>query len=121
MADLQSNNPLPDENDPLSRLLVAEVEEPFYKTFWRDLKDTFNPPKLPPLEVTSKPVAVKSIWGMYDPDKKSFGYSSGLLVLILVLLVTVFSSQAVQQQAKQVVSILDPNVKPFVPDLKPKK
>ena len=108
------------ENDHLSRLLPAAVEEPWYRSFIENLRDTFNPPKLPPLEVTSKPVAVKSIWGMYDPDKKSFGYSSGILLLIVVLLVTVFSTKAVQEMVKQRETLIEP-LAPFKPDLKPKK
>jgi periplasmic protein TonB len=66
MADLsQSNNPI-DHNadDHLSRLLVDQVEEPFYKSLIQNVKDIINPPKLPPLELTSKPVEVKDIWGL---------------------------------------------------------
>ena len=84
MAELQPNNPLPGEIDHLSRLLVAEVEEPFYKTFWRDLKETINPPKLPPLELTSKPVAVKDIWGLYGNQKKSFMMSFGFQIALVL-------------------------------------
>ena len=108
------------ENDHLSRLLPSTVEEPWYRSFFENLRDTFNPPKLPPLEVTSKPVAVKSIWGMYDPDKKSFGYSSGIIVLIVVLLVTVFSAQAVREMVKEKATMIDP-IAPYKPDLKPQK
>ncbi len=108
MADLQSNNPLPDENDHLSRLLVAEVEEPFYKTFWRDLKDTFNPPKLPPLEVTSKPVAVKDIWGLYGNQKKSFMMSFGFQIALVVFVVLALSTKPVQKAVQQVASIVMP-------------
>ena len=55
MADLsQPNNPFyQNADDHLSRLLVAEVEEPWYRSFIQNIKETFNPPKLPPLEVTS--------------------------------------------------------------------
>src|ERR1035438_3182940 len=73
----------------LERLLAAG-EEPFYRTFWKDLKEFLHPPKLPPLEVTSKPVAVKEIWGFYGGQEKRAGLSSmaihvavvGLLFLI---------------------------------------
>ena len=41
----------------LDRLLMStDIEEPWYKSIGRGLRDTFNPPKLPPLELTSKPV-----------------------------------------------------------------
>jgi TonB family protein len=106
MADLQSNNPRPDDVDHLSRLLVDQVEEPFYKTFWRDLKETINPPKLPPLEVTSQPVAVKDIWGLYGNQKKSFMMSFGFQVALVVLVVVAFSTKPVQQAAKKVVEAI---------------
>jgi TonB family protein len=106
MADLQSNNPRPDDVDHLSRLLVDQVEEPFYKTFWRDLKETINPPKLPPLEVTSQPVAVKDIWGLYGNQKKSFMMSFGFQIALVVLVVVAFSTKPVQQAAKKVVDAI---------------
>ena len=54
MADLsQPNNPIFNADDHLSRLLVAEVEEPWYRSLISNLKDTFNPPKLPPLELVA--------------------------------------------------------------------
>jgi len=124
MADLsQPNNPyLPNADDHLSRLLVAEVEEPWYRSFFRNIKETFNPPKLPPLEVTSKPVAVKDIWGLYGRQKKSFMMSTGFQIGVVVVLFTVFSSKIVQQQVKQMTTLIMPtDVDPFVPKAAPKK
>ena len=59
---------------------LTEVEEPWYRSLIQNVKDTFNPPKLPPLEVTSKPVAVKDIWGLYGRQKKSFMMSTGFQI-----------------------------------------
>jgi periplasmic protein TonB len=110
MADLaQPNNPLnPGENDHLSRLLLSEIEEPFYKTFFRDLKETFNPPKLPPLEVTSKPVAVKDIWGLYGNQKKSFMMSFGFQIALIALAVWALSTKPAQKIMKQAVAVFMP-------------
>ena len=52
-------NPEPEVNF----LLPTEVEEPFLRSLVRNIKELVHPPKLPPLEVTSKPVPVKDIWG----------------------------------------------------------
>jgi periplasmic protein TonB len=108
MAELEPNNPLPGEIDHLSRLLVAEVEEPFYKTFWRDLKETINPPKLPPLELTSKPVAVKDIWGLYGNQKKSFMMSFGFQIGLVLFVVLALSTKPVQKAVKSVVAVVMP-------------
>ncbi len=110
MADLsQPNTPFTHGGDDhLSRLLVSEVEEPFYKTFIRDVKELFNPPKLPPLDVTSKPVAVKDIWGLYGNQKKSFMMSTGFQIGAVALIFIAFSNKTVQSKAKEAVSLVMP-------------
>jgi protein TonB len=41
----------------LDRLLMStDIEEPWYKSIVRGIRETISPPKLPPLEVTSRPV-----------------------------------------------------------------
>jgi protein TonB len=41
----------------LDRLLIAsDLEEPWYKSIVRSIREAINPPKLPPLELTSRPV-----------------------------------------------------------------
>jgi len=124
MADLsQPNNPfLSNADDHLSRLLVAGVEEPWYRSLIQNVKDTFNPPKLPPLEVTSKPVAVKDIWGLYGRSPKSFMMSTGFQVGVVALLFTVFSTKVVQDQVKQVTALVMPtDLDPYMPKAAPKK
>ena len=63
MADLsRPNNPfINSADDHLSRLIPQGMEDPWYKSLFQNVKDAINPPKLPPLEVTSKPIAVKDI------------------------------------------------------------
>ena len=115
MADFQPNNPLPGENDHLSRLLPTEVEEPFYKTFFRDLKETISPPKLPPLEVTSRPVAVKDIWGLYGNQKKSFAMSFGFQIALVVIVVLALSTKPVQKVVKNTVAVFLPDAPVDIP------
>ena len=95
-------------NDHLSRLLLTNTEESFYKTLLRDLKEFIRPPKLPPLEVTSQPVAVREIWGLYGCQKKSFLMSTGVQVGAVILIFTVLSSKTVQKQIQQVVTLVLP-------------
>lgn len=45
-------------------LLQSDIEEPWYKSIVRSLRETFNPPKLPPLELTSRPVEDAGLGGM---------------------------------------------------------
>jgi periplasmic protein TonB len=102
--------------DHLSRLL-AQPDEPWYKSLYENLRDIVNPPKLAPLIVTSKPVAVKSIWGMYAPDRKNWGYSALLLSGIIALL-TIASIKVVQEVRKVDTHIVDPNLTPYIPEMK---
>jgi TonB family protein len=100
---------------------VKDLWEPWHRSFVRNLKEWIQPPKLPPLEVTSKPVAVKDIWGEYRYGKRA-GVSSALIhVLVVALLFTVATSKTVQQSVRQTVSIIAPDLAPYLPDLKPKQ
>ena len=110
MADLsQPNNPfIPDADDHLSRLLVNEIEEPWYRSFVRSIQELIHPPKLPPLEVTSKPIPVKDIWGLYGRQNKSFMMSTGFQIGVVILLFTVLSNRTVQEKVKQTVSLVLP-------------
>src|SRR5579871_1669874 len=121
MADLSHpTNPFADADQHLARLLAPDVEEPWFRSLYRNIKETINPPKLPPLEVTSKPVAVKSIWGLYAPDKKNWGYSALAVGTVITLLMTVFSQQ-ITQAVKTGMHLVDTNLAPYVPDMKMKK
>ena len=46
--------------------------------FWQNLRDLISPPKLPPLQVTSKPVKVKEIW----TKDKAFGPSQAIALAV---------------------------------------
>src|ERR1017187_3388746 len=109
MADLsQPNNLFSNSDDDRAHLLPPEMDDPWYKAFIQNIKDIVNPPKLPPLVLTSKPVPVKAIWGLYGRQKKSFMMSTGFQVLCAVLLFTVASSKAVQDKVKQFVPLIAP-------------
>jgi protein TonB len=102
----------------LQRLLAAD-EEPFYRTFWKDLKDFLHPPKLPPLEVTSKPVPVKEIWGFYGGQEKRAGLSSmAIHVTVLGLLFLIGTNKAVQKAVKEQIDLIAPDLSPYKPTVK---
>jgi protein TonB len=105
----------------LQRLLAADVEEPWYKSFVQNIKDAISPPKLPPLEVTSKPVAVKDIWGLYGHKKESWMMSLGAQTAVVVLLFTVLSNhKVVVNKMKEMATLVAPDIAPYMPEAKPK-
>jgi TonB family protein len=104
----------------LDRLLTpAAVEIPWYLSLYRSVREIVRPEKLPPLEITSKPVAVKSIWGLYAGDPKSRYISVGVHIAAFSALMFAFANPAVQTQIRRSVNLIDPNITPYVPE-KPK-
>jgi len=96
-------------DDHLSRLLLTDSGQPFYKTLFESFKELIHPPQLPPLQLTSQPVAVKDIWGLYGRQKKSFLMSTGVQCAIVLLVFTALSSKTVQKQLQQVVPLIIPS------------
>ncbi len=107
--------------DHLDRLLVAEVEEPWYISFVHNVKDAIRPPKLPPLEVTSKPIPVKDIWGEYRYGRQSAATSVGIHVLVVALLFWLGTNKTVRTAVQKGVVLIDPNLAAYMPDLPPKQ
>jgi len=100
----------------LARLLAADKAEiPWFVSLYLNVHDLIRPEKLPPLEVTSKPVAVKSIWGLYALNPKSFYTSIAILGTVFALLMVTFTNKAVQQKLKDTVNLIDPNLEPYKP------
>ncbi len=107
-------------DDHLGRLLTpATAEIPWYVSIYRNIHDLISPEKLAPVVLTSQPVAVKSIWGMYERDQKSNWYSLAIHASVAALLLTGLSAHdAVEKKIRDEVHILDPNLRPYEP---PKK
>lgn len=57
----------------LDRLLTkSNLGEPWFKSFGRSIREHFNPPKLPPLELTSKPIDNVDLGGMSSVEQPWF-------------------------------------------------
>ncbi len=113
---MNANTGIIQPEDHLNRLLLAETGKPWIQSLIENVRDAINPPKLPPLEVTSKPVAVKDIWGA-DENKGRAGVSSLLIHCgVVTLLIFAGTNKRVQQVAKQTVSLVMPaDIEPYVP------
>jgi len=115
----------PPEADPdvhLARLLPQDTQKPWFTTIFSDLKDALFPEKLPPLEVTSKPVAVKDIWGFYGGGGKRAGLTSTLIHVGLVALALFLgTNEKVQTAVKDTTVLFIPDLKPYLPQAQPKK
>jgi TonB family protein len=112
----QNIGPQADPEAHLARVLGGSYEEPWFRSFLRSIRETIIPPKLPPLEVTSKPVPVKSIWGDYAGNEKKAGLTSLLLHGgIIALLVIVGTNPAVQKAVKDSTLFAPVDIAPYIP------
>jgi len=115
-----TNLPAASEADVhLQRLLAGDVEQPFFRSLFQNIREFINPPKLPPLEVTSQPVPVKDIWGFYGGQEKRAGVSSLLIhVAAIGLLLIIGTNKAVQQVVRQQIQLIAPDLAPYKPTVK---
>lgn len=103
--------------DHFSTALVFEVP-PWYASLFRELRDRIRPPKLPPLQLTSKPVRVKDLWGDYRYGKVASPVSVVIHTLVVALLIIPVGRQVVEVVKKEVIyTPLD--ISPYVAQLQP--
>ena len=102
-------------------LVPASIELPWYKGIVQGVKELIHPPKLPPLEVTSKPVDdLPSLKGLYGGHESVAGLGSVIIhVAVVALLLFLGSLKPVQQAVKEFVPIFAPPLKDFQPKPKP--
>jgi TonB family protein len=130
--DNQEQNFVPDAGQPslyrpgeaesrLANVFSGSEQEPIFRSLLRQLRETINPPKLPPLEVTSKPVAVKDIWGFYGGNESKAGLGSilihGAVVAVMLILGT---NPVIQKAVKEQVTLIAPDLTAYVPKPSPK-
>src|SRR3954471_10764730 len=96
-------------DDHLSRLLAPDTEIPWFKSIVENIKELIQPEKLPPLELTSTPVAVKDIWGE-GTNPKRVAVSVLIHAGIFALLIAIGTNDTVKKLVKNVVLIAPPPV-----------
>jgi TonB family protein len=111
-------NPVPVAEDHLARLLAPDTEVPWYRTIIANVRDFIRPEKLPPLELTSKPVAVKDIWGA-GTSRKALASSALLQGALVASLLLVGTNPQVQQAIQKVVLVAPPPVMKPAAEVKP--
>ena len=101
--------------DHLARLLAPDTEIPWYKSIFQNVRELVHPEKLPPLELTSKPVAVKDIWGS-GTSRRALASSVLFQGALVAGLMAVGTNPTVQKAVKAVVLIEPPPApKPVTP------
>jgi periplasmic protein TonB len=93
--------PAPRSRRPVNSDVARGMEidwQPGYRVFWRNLHDLISPPKLPPLKLTSKPVAVRSIWAPREAFSRAQGISIAVHAAVAILILVPIFHHIVQQQ-----------------------
>jgi periplasmic protein TonB len=95
--------------DHLQRLLLpASLEVPWYRSLWSNLCDAVRPARSAPLDITSKPVLVRDIWGQYGRQKRSWVMSVALQSAVVLMVAWMGMSKPVQRAVKSAVSLVMP-------------
>jgi periplasmic protein TonB len=97
-------------------------EEKFNQSLWQSLRenihDTFFPDKLPPLQLTSRPVKVREIWGAYDNSKPA-GWLSMVIhgaAVAGLIAVSIMGAKVVQKvQQQESVQLVAPDISEYMP------
>ena len=102
--------------------LLGDLEyhtEPLYHSLWRQIHDLIKPPKLPPLQLTSMPVAVKEMWGDYRYGKIANPISLLFHAIVIILMIIPFGRQVVSLLQPAQLTITELDLSPFKAYLPP--
>jgi len=111
MGTLQVERYAEDELELNLLLSKSILEQPLWKSLYQNVEDFLFPEKLPPLVLTSNPLPVRSIWGIYDYKKKGLLGSSLVhsLAVVLLLAATIVGHKVVQKQPQATVALVAPD------------
>jgi periplasmic protein TonB len=110
------------EPEPELNLLLKNqtLDEPVWRSLFRNIDEFFFPKKLPPLVLTSKPVPVRDIWGFYDYKRRgAFGSTLvHVLAILIIILVTYMGKRIIVDKPKESIVLIAPD---DMPTLQPSK
>ncbi len=106
-----------DANLHLSRLM-ENVEQSWISSLLSNVRDVLFPEKLPPLQLTSKPVKVRDIWGEYNNRKQAT--TTSLVVHMLMVALLIGASYAGKKtydavKKQESVTLVAPDISEYMP------
>lgn len=114
MPILETNSSSTSAPEPELNLLLPKgaLDEPLWQSLFRGLDDFFFPKKLPPLQLVSKPIPVRDIWGFYNYRKN--GVMGSLAVhgaaLLLIAGGIILARRMVQEVTKhETITLIAPS------------
>jgi TonB family protein len=106
--------------EPELNLLGAteSLDEPLWRSLARQIHERLYPEKLPPLQLTSRPVKVKDIWGDYNYKKKGAVGTTIVHVAVIgaLIFVSIAGKKVVQKVTEQQhVTLYTPDISQYLP------
>ena len=109
----------PVEQEELHLLPRTSMDDSLWRSLKENIRAALFPEKLPPLELTSRPVKVREIWGEYNYKKESAGVSLVVHVAMVAGLIgiSIIGARAVQdaEKPKEIVTLIAPDLTPQLP------
>ncbi len=115
----QQENSFGPNREPELNLLgsTSRIDESLWKSISRQIHDKLYPEKLPPLQLTSKPVKVKDIWGQ-DTYKKGSAIGSTLVHVGMIgalIFLSLAGRQVIQKAKQDHVTLVVPDLSTMLP------
>jgi protein TonB len=112
--------PAPRSEPELNLLVREDLNPPLWQSLFTNLRDALFPKKLPPLELTSRPVQVAEMWGGYDYKKSGASVSLAIHLAALTALIALSVAGAkVVKPVMQQITLVAPQLSDYMP-LSPK-
>jgi TonB family protein len=106
--------------EPELNLLRSQekLDEPLWRSLARQVHEKLFPEKLPPLQLTSRPVKVKDIWGDYNYTKKGAVGTTLVHVAMIggLIFVSIYGREVVRKiQEPDHVTLINPDLSAILP------
>src|SRR5579871_965848 len=101
--------------------LVPEAQQPLWKSLYQNLKDALFPEKLPPLRLTSRPVAVREIWSRGHARRAAASSVTlhSLAIAGVIVLTIMATRHPVAEKPKEIVTLIAPPISDYKPVMQP--
>ena len=109
--------PPPQQDEELHLLPQTTMDESLWVSLRDNIRAAFFPEKLPPLELTSRPVKVREIWDRDAYKKESAGVSLVVHVAMIagLIAISIMGAKVVKEAPKQIVTLIAPDLTPQLP------
>ncbi len=100
--------------------LLTPPQPSLWSSLKANVKDALFPEKLPPLQLTSHPVRVKSIWGEYRYTKRSTTMTMMIHAMALtgLIVISIYGRKVAQEVARPAVDLIAPDISAYQPVVK---